>query len=132
MPEQPSRTLVFVYGTLKRGGTNHAVLADQEYLGDARTPPGYRLYVVADYPGLIKDPRDQRGVMGEIWSVDAEALDRLDMLEGVEERLYRRDVLPVLPPYHETEVQGYYYLRNTRGRRPIIDGVWPVRGAPPV
>ena len=30
-------TTLFVYGTLKRGGSNHAHLAGQKFLGPART-----------------------------------------------------------------------------------------------
>ncbi len=123
----PDSTLVFVYGTLKRGGSNHAFLADQTYLGDARTPPGYRLYLVADYPGMVVDRSDQRGVAGEVWQVDAPTLARLDELEGVPERLYRRDLIQLLAPFADQPVQTYLYLRNIRGRRPFVDGNWPVR-----
>ncbi len=125
-----ARTLVFVYGTLKRGGSNHGWLDGQTYVGDARTVPGFRLYVVADYPGLVATPEDQVGVTGEVWSVDTAALARLDELEGVAEKLYRRAPLPLLAPFAEQTVEGYYYLRNIRGRRPWLDGIWPVHGAP--
>lgn len=117
---------VFVYGTLKRGGSNHAYLADQTYLGDARTLPGYRIYLVADYPGMVRDTTDTRGVAGEVWQVDDAALARLDQLEGVDEQLYRREVVPLLPPFADQAVLGYLYLRNVRGRRAFADGVWPV------
>lgn len=123
-----SRTTLFIYGTLKRGASNHAVIADQTYLGDARTEPGYRLFLVADYPGLVKDPSDQRGVQGELWSVTPEALARLDAFEGVPEKLYRRDRINLLPPESEIPAQTYYYLRNIRGRRPIVNGNWPADG----
>lgn len=120
-------TRLFIYGTLKRGASNHAVLADQHYLGDARTPPGYRLFIVADYPGLVRDPTDRRGVHGEIWEVNRPALDRLDAFEGVPEKLYRRDAIELLAPFADDKIQTYYYLRNIRGRRPIIEGLWPIR-----
>ncbi|MCC5024283.1 MAG: gamma-glutamylcyclotransferase [Candidatus Synoicihabitans palmerolidicus] len=126
-----ARTLVFVYGTLKRGGSNHAFLESQEFVGDARTPPGFRLFEIADYPGLVKDPSDRRGVYGEVWSVDAHCLADLAALEGIEEKLYRRAPLPLLPPFDQSPVEGYFYLRNIRGRRPLIDGNWPVRIEPP-
>jgi len=125
---EADRTILFIYGTLKRGASNHAVLAGQTYLGDATTVPGYRLFLVADYPGLVKDTTDQRGVQGELWSVASEALARLDAFEGVPEKLYRRAPIALLPPDNETTAETYLYLRNTRGRRPIIDGLWPVDG----
>jgi len=127
MIEPPAATLLFIYGTLKRGGTNHRVIADQNYLGEARTRPGYRLFIVADYPGLVRDQSDQRGVLGEIWSVNPPKLDELDAFEGVAEKLYRRDPIPLLPPYDTRNVQTYLYLRPVRGRHPIIGGCWPPR-----
>lgn len=128
MNPPPDQITLFIYGTLKRGASNHAVLADQTYLGDARTEPGYRLFLVADYPGLIRDATDTRGVQGELWSVTPEALERLDAFEGIPEKLYRRDRIKLLPPSDNIDAQTYVYLRNTRGRRPIISGNWPVDG----
>ena len=128
MISPPAGTVpVFVYGTLKRGGTNHAFIADQVFLGESRTQPGYRLYVVADYPGMVKDQSDQRGVSGEVWAVDPSTLGKLDDLEGVAEKLYRRDSVRFSAPFAELGVQTYLYLRNIRGRRLLVDGNWPVR-----
>lgn len=128
MSNASATTTLFIYGTLKRGASNHTVLADQTYLGDARSVPGYRIYLVADYPGLIRDPRDTRGVQGELWAVSPEALARLDAFEGIPEKLYRRDPIQLLPPSQGVVAQTYFYLRNTRGRRPIINGNWPIDG----
>jgi len=36
-------TRIFVYGTLKRGGRNHHFMAGQQFVGEARTAPGYTL-----------------------------------------------------------------------------------------
>ena len=121
-------TLLFIYGTLKRGAANHSVIAGQKFLGEARSVPGHRLYVVADYPGLVRDPTDTRGVTGELWSVTPTALAGLDAFEGLPEKLYRRDHIALSAPQETTEVETYFYLRNTRGRRPIISGVWPTDG----
>ncbi len=126
-PPAPTRHRVFVYGTLKVGGTNHHFLHGQTLLGSARTPPGYRLYLVADYPGMVRDPSDTRGVTGEVWEVDDATLAQLDILEGLEEGLYRRDAIDLPPPFESAPVLTYLYLRNIRGRRAFVDGTWPVR-----
>lgn len=65
--------LVFVYGTLKRGGRNHAHLSGQYFLGPARTQPGYTLYQPADYPGMVPVTADRDGVTGELcrWMTNA-------------------------------------------------------------
>lgn len=113
------RKLIFVYGTLKRGGSNHHYLAGQKFLGEARTAPGFRLYDLGGYPGMIPRPEDREGVTGEIWSVDADALRHLDGLEGLEEGLYRREVISLLPPFAKQRIETYLYAQNAMGRREI-------------
>ena len=46
-------TAVFTYGTLKRGGSNHALMAGQTFLGAARTAPGYTLHAL-DGPSFLE------------------------------------------------------------------------------
>lgn len=83
-------TLLFVYGTLKRGCSNHHFLAAQHFLGEARTEPGYTLYRITDYPGMVTDATAE-GVSGEVWEVTPSALNEIDRLEGLDEGLYTRD-----------------------------------------
>lgn len=113
------RKLVFVYGTLKRGGSNHHYLAAQKFVGEARTKPGFRLYELNGYPGMIAVAADREGVTGEVWSVDASALQQLDALEGVDEGLYRRESVPLLAPFADRTVDAYLYARSVEGRRAI-------------
>ena len=112
-------TLLFVYGTLKRGCTNHHHLAGQTFVGTARTPPGYRLYDLGGYPGIVSQPDDRDGVVGEVWSVDDDALRRLDRFEGIHEGLYRREPLALLPPYEGKPVHAYISELNAAGRREV-------------
>jgi gamma-glutamylaminecyclotransferase len=125
------RTLLFVYGTLKRGGRNHAWMLGQEYLGEARSAPGATLYSLGEYPGLVADPADREGVRGEVWAVDPAALARLDDFEGVLEGLYAREPIALAerPPSLSAEaaarVEGYRYLRPVSGR-PRLGDFWPV------
>ena len=96
--------LIFVYGTLKRGGENHHYLAGQTFIGVASTAAGYRLFELGGFPGMIEHAVDRDGVVGEVWSVDAQCLRRLDELEGVAEGLYQRKRVPLLPPSADQEV----------------------------
>lgn len=107
---------IFVYGTLKRGGANHGFLAWQQFVAEARTAPGYTLYELDGFPGMVADPADQAGVAGEIWDVDHACLVRLDQLEGVGEGLYARANVPLAPP-HAEQVQAYLYARDVTQRR---------------
>ena len=100
-------SLLFVYGTLKRGCSNHHLLATQSFVGIARTQPGFRLYDLGGYPGIASRSDDREGVVGEVWSVDAEALAELDRFEGVHEGLYRRAIIALLPPFDTTSVEAY-------------------------
>ena len=115
------RTLVFVYGTLKRGGSNHAFLADQIFLGEAHTPPGFQLYgLPGGYPGMVaRDAPDALGATGEVWSVDARTLTDLDRLEGLAEGLYRRERIALLPPFGDQVVETYFYARSVAGAQAL-------------
>ena len=115
--------LIFVYGTLKRGCSNHHFLSGQTFVGEARTVPGFRLYALGGFPGMVARADDTDGVVGEVWSVDADALLRLDALESLDEGLYRRAPVPLLAPFADRGVEGYLYARSIEGRRDV-GAVW--------
>lgn len=78
----PDRTLVGVYGTLKRGHANHAAfLGGSEFVraGAVRIP--YRLFGNEEYPMLVPSP-DVHPVVVETYRVSAETVSRLDAFEG--------------------------------------------------
>lgn len=117
-------THVFVYGTLKRGGSNHAFLAGQKFLGEARTQPGFTLYSLGDFPAMVRAPGDREGVTGELWAVDDVCLDELDRLEGLDEGLYERVDVLLTPPAMVPSAQTYLYLRPHHGLPPV-GATWP-------
>jgi gamma-glutamylaminecyclotransferase len=117
------KTLLFVYGTLKRGCSNHAMLAGETFLGEARTHAGFRLYDLGGYPGIVVLPEDREGVTGEVWAVGAEALQRLDAFEGVHEGLYRRGRIPLQPPFAEQSIEAYFSALGVQGR-PEVGPTW--------
>lgn len=86
-------TLIFVYGTLRRGGSNHHRLDDASFVARA-TLPG-RLYRFGWYPGLIADSSANE-VVGEIYRIRSSMLPGLDHYEGPE---YCREImnLRILP-----------------------------------
>ncbi len=116
-------SLIFVYGTLKRGCRNHAYLGGQRFVGEARTAPGFRLFDLGEYPGMVPQPEDHEGITGEVWSVDATTLARLDVLEGTAENLYERKVIRLLPPFEAQAVETYLFLGAVEGR-PEVGPVW--------
>lgn len=116
---------VFVYGTLKRGGSNHLFLRAQKFLGEARTAPGYVLYSLGDYPGMARAPGDTEGVTGEVWAVDDACLAELDRLEGIDEGLYERIDVLLAPNPVAGSAQTYLYSRSLDGLPPL-GSTWPV------
>jgi gamma-glutamylcyclotransferase (GGCT)/AIG2-like uncharacterized protein YtfP len=83
--------VVFVYGTLKKGGKLHYKLGGSEYAGEAALP-NYTLYQFHDVgvPIMVRSLDDQ--VMGELYVVTNETLVMLDKAES-EGKLYHRHLV---------------------------------------
>lgn len=116
-------TLVFVYGTLKRGGSNHHFMAGQAFVGAASTASGFTLFDLGGYPGLVPAPGRAEGVSGEVWLVDDACLARLDQLEGTAEGLYGRKPVPLAEPFAASGAQAYVFLGDVGGR-PHLGSSW--------
>lgn len=80
---------VFVYGTLRRGGSNSFRMDGAEFVA-AATVNG-RLYHISWYPGIVLDPA-AGPVRGEIHQVSPERLAALDAFEGPEYRRVETEV----------------------------------------
>lgn len=84
-----SLSLLFVYGSLRRGGSAHRLLDGAESLGEARYQG--RLHQLGEYPAAVPSRSPGDRVEGELYRLppgEVEAcLGRLDRYEGPE---YRR------------------------------------------
>ena len=101
---------VFVYGTLKREGSNNPLLAGSEFLGEAVTVAAYKM-IAASFPVITPDPNG-RPVAGEVYSVDDATLARLDQLEH-EGRSYDRvmiDAVLVQASGERLPTQAFIYI----------------------
>jgi len=85
--------------------------------------PGYTLHDLGGYPGIAADANDRHGVVGEVWSIDDEALRRLDQFEGVHEGLYRREPMPLQAPFAGRAIEAYVSVLPVSGR-PAIGSEW--------
>lgn len=121
LPSPPMR--IFVYGTLKRGHSNHGWMRGQQFIGEASTRPLFRLHDLGGYPGMVRHETQGLSVQGEIWEVDAEGMERLDELEDVNGGEYIREAIPLLPPFDQERIEGYRYLRDV-SHAPDIGGCW--------
>ena len=112
--------LIFVYGTLKRDGSNHHWMQGQKFVAEASTEPHYRLYELEGYPGMVS-ASDGLSIQGEVWEVDAAGLHRLDLLEDTASGEYVRERLPMQPPFDTQHVEGYRYLLPIDGKKDLGD-----------
>lgn len=117
------RTIVFVYGSLKRGYVLHHLLASQRSLGPAVTKAFYRLFDLGAYPGLIEWP-EGLAVHGEAYQVDSKCLCRLDDAEGVAEGLYVRRPVLLQSPFNSEIVHAWFWLNPVNGMRDC-GASWP-------
>lgn len=133
---------LFVYGTLREGGANHAWL--QRTHPEGRTcawVAGRLFHLPAGYPALVPGaepggpPPGPGWVRGDFVGYEDEtdldcALADLDPLEGVEEGLFTREVLPVvLEGGHRFKAWAYVFHverlpRLEREAVEIQDGDW--------
>jgi len=96
--------LVFVYGTLRRGRLNHHHLESGPpkvfFLGRAETVDRFPFVIGTQFrvPYLLDRKGEGKYVTGEIYAVDDEILERLDILEGVPNYYNRIEIeVSVLP-----------------------------------
>src|SRR5882672_7398994 len=89
-----SKSLVFVYGTLKSGYRANYKMDDGDYLGPGRTPPIFRMFGKnAGFPMICQtDPGHE--VLGEVYRVSDQIMASLDQYEGVP-HFYKRMRVPV-------------------------------------
>lgn len=112
------RRLIFTYGTLKKGFSNHRLMeelmaaGDASYVGAYRTTERYPL-VCGPYrvPFLLNLPGEGDRVWGEVYLVSDKGLGRLDELEGTTRGHYQR--LPIeisdLPDGLDFDAAEAYY-----------------------
>jgi gamma-glutamylaminecyclotransferase len=121
MTSHSVETILFVYGTLKRGGPNAFRLEGQRFLWEATTAPRYRVIDLGAHPGLVRDEGSSLAVRGELFAVTAECLAELDEFEGVPGPFLRE---PIEVPGYEL-VWAYYLNRPVPADAPSGDR-WPL------
>ena len=111
-------TVLFVYGTLRRGLRLHHHLQGAVYLGEARIAGS--LYDIGTYPGLLVNP-SPGWVSGELFKVDEEMIQSLDAVEEYnpeepERSEYLRRVVTVwTPTVVPMKAVTYIFNRDVQG-----------------
>ena len=114
MTQTKKNHLVFVYGSLRRGGQYHHLLRDAVFVASAQTEPHYTLVDVGDYPALLNG--GSHTVQGELYQVTEKTLQLLDELEGVP-LLYQREKLLL---QHQRRAWGYVMCHERARNLPLI------------
>ena len=72
---------VLVYGTLRKGHSNHRLLHDAGYIDTRNLSLPFVMKHLGGFPGLLPDGQDH-DIMCELYEVDDLTFERLDYLEG--------------------------------------------------
>lgn len=99
-----NKHLVFVYGTLRRGGAGAMSVRfpDAKFIAGAKVNGS--LYDLGAYPGLRLDESNS-AVIGEVYEVDDEILNRLDAFEASSN--YRRKQVEISLVTHKRTCWTY-------------------------
>lgn len=116
---------VAVYGSLRKGLSNHLVLTESnaKYLGRFETKPIFSMYSLGGFPGL--KPKGSTSINMEVYEVDKKGLKSVDGLEGYDansdnNNFYNRVTLDT--PYGEAYT--YLYVPSVQDRDFVDSGDW--------
>jgi len=104
-------SIIFVYGSLKRGFQNQAFLEHAEFIGNAFTEEKYVMVKGPNFPFLLKQHSEFecKPISGELYKIDKKTLSSVDILEG-NGFLYNREKTVVRACYGETFDAWIYFL----------------------
>jgi len=87
--------LVFVYGTLRQGHVNHHLLKDAHCFGMGCTVSNFTLYLISGYP-YVSSKENRYTIVGEMYAIDEDTLDKLDKMEGHPRYYVRRETAVIV------------------------------------
>lgn len=122
---------LFVYGTLKRNGESHGRLRgpDVQFVGPARLKG--KLYALRgeEFPGAVVTTAPNRFVKGDLFALrdPQKILPDLDEYEGVEEGLFRRQLVNVWARGRRIRAWAYLYARPLTDANLIPTGIYSVK-----
>ncbi|MGC1483265.1 MAG: gamma-glutamylcyclotransferase family protein [Candidatus Acidiferrum sp.] len=125
----PTPQYLFVYGTLKRGGKSHKRLREENSVR-FRSPARIQaeLYSVrgGEYPGAVLTSAPSRFVKGDLFVLQnpQETLRHLDEFEGVDDGLFRRELVDVWARRRRVKAWVYLYARPLTNATLIPAGIY--------
>lgn len=121
-----AKHLVFVYGTLRKGGSNDHYLQKAVCVEEKCFTEGQLYDTGWGYPALVIE--SGKWVTGELYEVTPHELKGLDQLEDFEENrtnnLYNRIVATIRTTARETEALLYIMKKKEKHFLPIEENDW--------
>ena len=125
-------TLIFVYGSLKRGYRNEAFLYEAKSLGKAKTLKKYPLIVNKNeyYPYLINKKGFGHEIIGELYRIKKDCLIELDRFEATEFKrqkikVQKKSVRQISSTSNELiEAYTYYYNKEINYNNYELSWAW--------
>ena len=116
------KTLISVYGSLRKDMGNDHLLSDSKYLGTFNSEPVFSLYSLSYYPGLKTN--GNTSVVMEVYEVDDKVAQRIDNLEGYSPNKPATfyDKIPIETPWGTASV--YIYVNDIPEERLVKSGDW--------
>ena len=111
---------LFVYGTLKRGKSNHKFLEGSRFVGEAKTLEDFCMWSTEAFPIVTWD--EVCPIHGEVFRVDDKTLENIDILENT---LFTREEIPVVLHLSGT-VKAFMYVSYIERPQGILirEGIW--------
>ncbi len=118
----PEKNLVFVYGTLKQGFSNHRYLAGSKFLGTGRTVERYAMYASGIPFVVMTEPISE--IHGELYEVDDFTLETLDDLEGHPD-FYRREQAEIcLDDGSQPDIKAWIFFSENNSGTLVPSGIF--------
>ena len=110
-------TLVFIYGSLKKGFCNHHMMNKAKYKCKAKTSKRYGMFqeTNANYPYLIKQSNScYHHIQGEVYEIDCSTtLKQLDIFEDAPE-YYKRETVDIEIASGTVQKAQIYFMKECK------------------
>ena len=110
--------VVFVYGTLRMGYSNHRLIIDCRFIDEGRTVKEYAMY--ANGIPYVSETEQVSQIYGELYLVSSKILFNLDMLEG-HPSWYKRKKVPI-ETFSGKIYNAWLYFNETKTNNLIKSG----------
>jgi gamma-glutamylcyclotransferase (GGCT)/AIG2-like uncharacterized protein YtfP len=114
---ETKKTLLFVYGTLMRGGKLHRALGTSpnvRFAGKAKIRAELYRLQGEPYPGAVRTSKPNRFVHGELYTLrnPDPILKRIDKIEGCDEGLFERKFVDAWQHGMKRKAWTYFYGKS--------------------